>query len=286
MMKADPVTVHSRLSEISRALAPFSDTAPLDAQTLLAHLSGHPRSWLMAHPEAPLEDGLLLRLGGAVDRLTGGEPLPYVLGEWEFYGLTFSVGPDVLIPRPETELLVERAIRWLESHPDRRQAVDVGTGSGCIAISLAVNVGDLVITASDLSPAALQVAEKNAARHRVAERIHFAEGDILAAAGSDTDLICANLPYIPTNTLHALPIYGREPTLALDGGPDGLALIRRLLAQARGKIAPGGLLLAEIEAGQGDLARQAASDSFPEALISIQPDLAGKDRLLEVAAVS
>jgi release factor glutamine methyltransferase len=286
MMKADPVTVHSRLSETARALAPYSDSATLDAQTLLAHLSRHPRSWLLGHPEAPLNETILARLDAAVERLTGGEPLPYVLGEWEFYGLSFCISPAVLIPRPETELLVERAIRWLEEHPGLRKAADVGTGSGCIAISLAVNVGDLQVSASDVSPAALEIAEKNAERHRVAERIHFALGDLLKPGEFRFDLICANLPYIPTETLRSLPVYGREPTLALDGGPDGLAVIRRLLSQAKGKISPGGLLLAEIEAGQGEIAQKAARIEFPQSEISILPDLSGKDRLLEVLAAA
>ncbi len=171
----------------------------------------------MAHPEALLTPKRAAALETLVVRLESGEPLPYVLGSWEFFGLEFEVTPDVLIPRPETELLVERAIVWLQAHPDRRHAADVGTGSGCIGIALAANVPDLQVMATDISSAAVEMARRNAVKNGVGRRMEFLCCDLFPPE-VEFDLIVANLPYIPTKTLHKLPIYGREPTMALDGG--------------------------------------------------------------------
>jgi len=148
------------LADISARLP--GDTPDLDTQVLLAHLTGKPRTWLAAHPESPLSDPQLAAVEEAVSRLEAGEPLPYILGHWEFFSLDFEVTPDVLIPRPETELLVEQAIMWLQSQPVTAQsflrAADVGTGSGCISVALAHHVPDLRVLATDLSLAALEVA--------------------------------------------------------------------------------------------------------------------------------
>jgi release factor glutamine methyltransferase len=215
-------------------------------------------------------------------RLEAGEPLPYVIGHWEFYGLDFQLNPAVLIPRPETELLIDQGRLWLQANPNRNWAADVGTGSGCIAVSLAAHHPELRLTATDVSAAALQTARKNATRHSVVQRIRFVQADLLAALQGPFDLICANLPYIPSAELKKLKIFGREPGLALDGGPDGLALIRRLLAQAAHKLAPGGLLLVEIEASQGIQALSLAHHFLPAADSVVLPDLAGRQRLLRV----
>ncbi len=215
-----------------------------------------PRSWVMAHPEASLTSRRAAELEALVARLENGDPLPYVLGRWEFFGLEFEVTPDVLIPRPETELLVERAIAWLQAHPDQRHAADVGTGSGCIGIALAANVPDLQVMASDISAEALKMARRNAMNNGVEPRMEFLCCDLFPPE-AEFDLIVANLPYIPTKTLHKLPIFGREPTLALDGGTDGLDLIRRLLTAAPDRLVPGGLLL------DGDRSLRRAGGAFP-----------------------
>jgi release factor glutamine methyltransferase len=269
-----------------------SDTPELDAQVLLAHLLRKPRSWLLAHPEAAAPRGLLAVLEAAVRRLEGGEPLPYVLGAWEFFGLSFVVTPDVLIPRPETELLVERALDWLRAHPKKRRVLDVGTGSGCIAVALAVHLPDLHVLATDISAGAIEVARSNAARLGVGGRVEFVQCDLLPCVDREPrstvhglppyDLIVANLPYIPTRTLHKLPIYRREPTLALDGGKDGLDIVRRLLAAAPEVLARGGMMLLEIEASQGAKALSLAFDAFSEAEIHLHQDLAGRDRLMKI----
>ena len=279
-------TVGETFDGLVSRLEKISDTAELDAQVLLARLLGQPRSWLLAHPEAHLDPEPAARLEEQVQRLEQGEPLPYVLGEWEFFGLNFIVSSAVLIPRPETELLVERAIAWFKSRSETSdwRAVDVGTGSGCIAVALAVNLPKLRVTSIDLSPAALEVARCNAEKNHVSDRITFLKADLLpdSSLPSSFSLIAANLPYIPTQTMLTLPIYGREPTIALDGGADGLALIRRLMRQVPQHLASDGLVLLEIEASLGAAALALARQNFPAAGIRLHQDLAGNDRLLEI----
>ena len=274
-------TVGGMFASIASRLEKHSDTPALDSQGVIAHVLEKPGSWVMANPEIPLPAHDAAALESLVKRLENGEPLPYILGRWEFFGLPFNVTPDVLIPRPETEIMVERAIAWLQQHPDRRLAADVGTGSGCIGISLAVHVPDLEVMASDISSAALKVAMNNAVNNSVAARMEFLRCNLLPPE-TEYDLIVANLPYIPTKTLHRLPIYGREPTTALDGGADGLQIIRNLLTIAPDRLIPGGLLLMEIEASEGPAAISLACDIFAKAEIHLHKDLAGRDRLLEI----
>jgi release factor glutamine methyltransferase len=305
------VTLQSAVESAADRLRSHSDTPELDAQVLLASVLKQSRSWLAAHPEARLDREPVAAFDAQTQRLERGEPLPYVLGEWEFFGLTFRVTPDVLIPRPETELLVEHAIAWLRKLNVAGRTLhvaDVGTGSGCIAISLAVNVPEIQVTATDISSAALTVARGNAERLHVSERVTFLQSDLIpdddrgpwtvddesrsmvhrppsstVRRPSSFDLIVANLPYIPTDTLHGLPIFRREPTLALDGGTgDGLDIIRRLLAKSQTRLAPGGMILLEIEASQGQVASALAREVFPKAAVKIHQDLVGHDRLIEI----
>ncbi|MDI6769051.1 MAG: peptide chain release factor N(5)-glutamine methyltransferase [Anaerolineales bacterium] len=293
------------LKKMAGRLAIISDTPNLDAQVLLAHVLGKPRAWVLAHPEVELTPAQQAALEEALARLERGEPLPYVLGRWEFFGLEFILKPGVLIPRPETELLVETALHWLRAHPERRRVADIGTGSGCIAIALAANLPELRVVATDISPEAIDVAKRNAKKFCMSNRIEFLCCDLFPTAetfdfrfstlrqgfdrlnlpvqGRLFDLIVANLPYIPTKTLRGLRVYGREPTLALDGGADGLDIIRRLLDLAPHYLTPGGMLLLEIEASQGVKALSLAYDTFAEAEISLHQDLAGRDRLIEIA---
>jgi release factor glutamine methyltransferase len=211
-----------------------------------------------------------------------------VLGHWEFYGLDFELTPDVLIPRPETELLVERAIKWLRASRVRRSVADVGTGSGCIAVTIAKHIPDAEIIATDISYPALVVAKRNARRHGVSKHIKFIQCDLLPPHADPLptdlrfDLVCANLPYIPTPTLRKLPVYGSEPSLALDGGTDGLDVLRRLLRIIPEWLAPNGMILLEIESSQGMSAVSLAYDAFESAEIHLHKDLAGQDRLVEI----
>jgi release factor glutamine methyltransferase len=252
---------------ISR-LEKTSETPGLDAQVLLARLLNKPRSWILAHPEAPLNPDQETAVDAQVSRLEGGEPLPYILGSWEFYGLEFVVTPDVLIPRPETELLVGRAIYWmknLNAKTGELRVVDVGTGSGCIAISLALNVAGIFLCATDISPAALKVARNNAERLHVSSLITFLECDLFPNSLNHDrfSLIAANPPYIPINKIPKIQVEGREPRIALDGGFDGLAFSRRILDEAPGWLLPGGVLLMETEASEGPTVVLLAAKAFP-----------------------
>jgi len=276
------------LSDITTCLAAISDTPALDASVLIAHILKKPRTWVMAHPELAPTAEQQKQLENLLARLERGEAFPYVLGHWEFFGMDFDVTPDVLIPRPETEMLVEKAIAWLRESSVRRTVADVGTGSGAIAISIAAYFPDVHILATDLAHKSLVVARKNAVKFDVTNRIDFVQCDLLPRhidplpTEHHFDLICANLPYIPTETLRSLPIYGREPTLALDGGTDGMETIRRLLNIAPEWLAPNGMILLEIEATRGVQALNIACDMFSEAAIHLHQDMAGQDRLLEI----
>jgi release factor glutamine methyltransferase len=280
--------ISSLLSDITTQLTPISDTPALDASVLIAHVIHKPRTWVMAHPELALAAEQQKELDNSLARLERGESFPYVLGHWEFFGLDFEVTPDVLIPRPETELLVEKAIGWLQKLPGRKTIADIGTGSGAIAVSIAVNVPAARVLATDISQKALEVAQKNAIKFEVINRIDFLQCDLLPSqiespqTNFPLDLICANLPYIPTSTLQKLPIFGREPTLALDGGAEGLDLIRRLLNIAPQWLAPHGMILLEIESTRGMQTLHLARDLFSQASIQLYQDLTGQDRLLEI----
>lgn len=249
---------------------------------LLAHHLAQPPAWLLAHPEHDLSPAILNQLEEDLRRLEKGEPLPYVLGWWEFYGRRFQVTPDVLIPRPETELLVETALSWLAAHPGARLAADIGTGSGCIAVSLAAFHPDLTMLASDISSQALQVARQNAQTLTPASRLHFIQADLLAYTDARFDLILSNPPYISRASLRRLRAAKTEPRLALDGGRDGLEAIRKLLAQASSRLNQPGLLLVEHEYRQGAVVQAAAREIFPQARVSTLPDLAGHARLLRI----
>jgi release factor glutamine methyltransferase len=270
------------LASVSEILNPFSDTPFLDASVLLANMLGKSRTWILAHPEAPIPLDQRQLVDNAILRLVAGEPLPYVISHWEFYGLDFQLNAATLIPRPETELLVEKALEWLKEHPGPCMAADVGTGSGCIAVALAHHMTDLQVIATDISAFALRAAKANAIRHNVASRIAFVQGNLMESIEASFDIIGANLPYIPTRTLHMLDVYKSEPELALDGGADGLNLIRSLLAQAPERLNRNGRLLVEIEMNQPAAATSMAKAVFPNSEVHVFPDLAGKDRLLVV----
>ena len=285
------MTAGGLLRQFNSQLA--NNSTELDAQLILAHVLGHPRAWLLAHLETHLTQPQVDSATKAFAQLQDGTPLPYILGHWEFFGLDFEINEHVLIPRPETELLVEKSISWLTSHPEARSVADIGTGSGIIAASIAMHVEDAHILATDISFEALQVAKHNAQKFHVHHQIDFVECDLLPTFNPSTssgqrlqpstfNLICANLPYIPTETLHQLPIFGREPTLALDGGTDGLEIYRRLFKLAPDWLAPHSLMLLEIEATLGVQALSLAYDSFSDVTIHLHQDLAGRDRLLEI----
>ena len=252
------------------------------ALILLAHVLQKPKTWVLAHPDFHLNPDQKAHLEQLVSRLQQGEPLPYLTGKQAFFGLDFTVSPSVLIPRPETELLVEQALSWLDSHPDAKHALDVGTGSGCIAVTLATRKPWLTITATDLSPTALSIAKQNAASHQASAQIIFELADLYPSGSQTFDLVCANLPYIPTRKLVEVNTLAFEPTLALDGGADGLTLIRRLLDQLPPKLIAPALVLLETEATLGAETLALAKTAFPKADVSLLQDLAGLDRLVRI----
>jgi release factor glutamine methyltransferase len=252
------------------------------ARLLVAEATGRPISWVLAHPEADLpaqEQGWVDR---ALARYREGEPLPYILGWWEFYGRRFRVDANVLIPRPETESLVEHALRVLRTRPELGEVVDVGTGSGCLAVTLAAEVPGCRVTAIDASEAALQIARHNAQAHGVADRIDFIRGDLLESLTSGCDLIVANLPYVRSARLPELAVSRHEPMMALDGGPDGTAPLRKLLSQLPSALRTGGYAILEIDEGQGEPLRAEGTRALPDARVGIETDLAGRERILTI----
>ncbi len=277
-----PSTVGSAIELTYRELAGLTDAPGSDGRLLLAETLNRSREWLISHPEAPISTVQGRAFLAALKRYQSGEPLPYVLGWWEFYGRRFSLSPAVLIPRPETEILIEEALTYLQAHPRRRRVIDVGTGSGCIGVTLAAEIGDLIMVATDISRAALKIALMNACLHGVEAGIHPVQSDLTTAITGSFDLVCANLPYIPSETLRGLPVGGKEPWLALDGGPDGLRFVHRLLRSLPGLVSPGGRALIEIEANQGQVANEIAHSALPAAQISVKKDLAGHNRLIVI----
>lgn len=249
----------------------------LDAEVLVAHALDKPRAWLYAHAEESIPHQLRERIAALSERRLAGEPVAYILGWREFYGREFSVDPGVLIPRPETELLVELALENLPVGPCR--LIDVGTGSGCIALTLAAERPAWEVTAVDLSPAALAVCASNAARLAL-ERVRRLESDLLGAvAGERFDAIVSNPPYVAAGDRHLSQGDLRfEPDLALSAGLDGMGAIAGLIDQARTALAPGGWLMLEHGHDQGPAVagrmRQAGLEH-----VTTHQDLAGLDRV-------
>jgi release factor glutamine methyltransferase len=240
------------------------------------------RERLHSHPEQRLTQPQRRRLRRLVTRRAERVPVPYLTGEREFYGHMLSVSPAVLIPRPESESLVELAIEWLNAHPGRRRVIDLGTGSGAVAIAVAKAVTQVRIVARDVSARALRVAAANIARHRLRRRITTVKADLLRGAGP-ADLILANLPYISEAQRRVRPKeLEYEPALALDGGEDGLALIRTALSQAPAVVKPGGALLFEYDPAQTRRIVRLAQGQWPAADVSVHKDLAGRDRVVRI----
>ena len=286
MLHVETITVTNILETAAQQLARAGCDAPkLDAEVLLAHTLNTERSWLYIYPNAALNSQQLDEFWGLINRRIRREPVAYLTGHKEFFGLDFLVNRHTLIPRPETELLIEtvlthRALR----NKDRLLIADIGTGSGCIAITLAKHLSQANMTAADISQQALAVARQNAARHQVSDRVHFIRGDLLDSLAGPFDIIVSNPPYVSRpELLDCMPeVADYEPRQALDGGPDGLEIINRLLVQAKSKLKPDGAIFMEIGSGQGETAKKMAQTYFPQAGIEVRKDLAQLDRLLVV----
>lgn len=260
------------------------DTPRLDAEVLLTHVLGQNRAWLYAHPEHMPSPPQLTAYQSLLSRRAEREPVAYVIGHKEFFDLEFIVTPEVLIPRPETEQLVERALQWATDSSGALNIADVGTGSGAIAVTLAVHLPEAHVIAIDTSPATLTVAQRNAARHGVTDHLQCVQGNLLSPLAKSLHLIVANPPYLSQAELTMAPpeVAHWEPRAALDGGPDGLAIIRQLLEMASDRLRAGGALLVEIGARQGARVLTLAHHYFSQATVEIARDYAGHDRLLVV----
>ncbi len=281
-LKKNKESSKTMLKKIQDQLKSHSESPCLDSLVLLGHISGKSKSELIAHPSPELSASQNQSLATAIKQLQDGIPLPYVLGEWEFFRLRFKVTPDILIPRPETEGLVELALDWLRANPGKRSCLEIGTGSGCIAVSLAKSVPDLQVIATDISLPALQVAKYNASRHAVMSQIHFLERDLFSGIPLPIDLLVSNLPYIPSDKLRSLDVYQSEPTLALDGGQDGLHYIKEVLKEAGQHLNPGGAVFLELDEDCGALALALAKEVWPGITTHLVQDLSGQDRYLSI----
>jgi release factor glutamine methyltransferase len=265
----------------------------LAAELLLLHASGRDRTWIYSHPEESLPQTTAENFLTLVRRRADGEPTQHLTGTQEFWGLEFEVSPDVLIPRPETEHLVEvaldrLAVREARAGRDPRligknlRIVDIGTGSGCIAAALAKELPDAEIHATDISAKALEMAKRNAARHGFAQRIHFAQSNLLQFLSQlKFDLVISNPPYIGLNEADSLAVEVRdhEPSQALFGGPEGYELYADLILQASRRLNPEGLLVLEL--GHNSLpAVQPLLDTATWTNIGVTKDLGGIDRVV------
>jgi len=255
------------------------EDAPLEGELLLRHVLGisRPQLYLDLDCKLSLEQEEAFRQ--LVKRRLSGEPAAYITGHREFYGLDFYVDPRVLIPRPESELLVEKTLSLAQEHPLSTIA-EVGTGSGAIAISLALNLPEAKIYATDISAPALEVARRNCQKHGVIDRVYLLHGDMLESVPEPVDLIIANLPYVRESELAGMRF---EPRLALDGGRDGIVKIRQLCRQLGGKLRPGGFLLLEMGQGQGEAVTTLLNTLFPSGEIEVMPDLSGIERVVSLS---
>ena len=270
--------------EAPMAAADIPD-ARLEAEVMIMNVMRVPRHRIYAYQEEEVPEEAEKVLYELVERRLKREPLAYIMGHKEFYGVDLLVRQGVLIPRPETEGLVEQTLfaSMMRMEEGSFVIAEPGTGCGAIAVSLAIHLPAAHIVAMDLYEAPLRVAEVNVQRHNVADRVTLLQGDLLEPFPEQVDLVVANLPYIRSESIDTLqPEIQWEPREALDGGADGLELIRRLLQQAQTKLKPGGAILLEVDPQQVGPIEAEAGTLFPSASCSVERDLAGLDRVLMI----
>lgn len=257
----------------------------LEAEVLLRHVLQYDRAQFYASLSESISAERLACARSLVERRITHEPLAYITGHREFYGLDFLVNPAVLIPRQETELLVDVALEFARDRAAGSiSAADIGTGSGAIAVAIAANLPNAKVYAVDCSADALAVADCNRRRHGVVDRVSLLQGDLLAPLPRSVDLLVSNPPYVAGELLSTLPLEVRqEPQLALDGGERGLEVISRLLEQAPCKLNAGGRLIVEISPEQVDAAFRMAQTSFPHASVTYRNDLLGLPRCVTIS---
>ncbi|HEX9098981.1 MAG TPA: peptide chain release factor N(5)-glutamine methyltransferase [Candidatus Dormibacteraeota bacterium] len=255
-----------------------SDSARLDAEVLLAQALGLRRLDLYLQFDRPLSDDELSRYRGLVARRAHGDPVAYLVGHKEFMALDFEVTPAVLVPNPDTELLVQRAVAIARQANRRMRVADVGTGSGCIAIAIAHYAPGVEVWASDVSHEALEVASRNVARHDLEARVHLACGDLLDPLPGQFDLVCANLPYVAPGAELPAEVTA-QPAGALYAAQEGAALVLRLLEAVPARLDPGGRLLVEVSPEIAAAVTRAAGRSFSNH--ETHRDLGGHERVVE-----
>lgn len=275
------LVVHARDRLIRAGIGPH--LASLDAEVLARKALGWDRAQFLAGRHDPAPDEFAPRYERLIARRERREPTPYITGLREFWGLEFEVTPDVLIPRPETELILEEAIACLEAEGRAgREAriVDVGTGSGVLAIGLALHFPSATLTATDISRQALVVARRNAERHGIAQRIHFLETSFLTLVESPVTLVVSNPPYVPSVSAPGLipEVREYEPHIALFGGKDGLEGLREVVIQAAARLTAGGWLIVEFGCGQDDAMEELAATVPSMELVRMRADLQGIPR--------
>jgi len=276
------VTLKQALSRARGILAADNiEDAPLECELLLGHTLKISRVQLYLDLNYELSPKQEETFWNLIKRRLNGEPTAYITGHREFYGLDFCVDPRVLIPRPESELLVEKALNLAQNHTLSTIA-EIGTGCGAIAISLALNLPQAKIYATDISTSALRVALFNCKKHGAVNRIYLVQGDMLDPLPEPVDLIIANLPYVKESELSRMYSAGFEPWLALNGGSDGLKKIHQLCTQVTSKLRPEGCLLLEIGQGQREVVIILLRSLLPSAKIEVAPDLSGIDRVVSL----
>lgn len=279
-------TIRETIRETHQTLEAADITdARLEAEVMVMTVMRMTRQYIFAEQETQVPASEAQQLAQIVAQRLERTPLAYILGYREFYGINVVVTPDVLIPRPETEGIVEHTLFMALMGMETRELTiaDVGTGSGAIAVNLAIHLPAARIYAVDISEPALDVAAYNIRGHSVHDRVRLGHGDLLEPLPEPVDLIVANLPYIPTARIATLqPEVQQEPSLALDGGPDGLDLVRRLLEQAPRKLNSPGIILLELDPEQFPAAEAMALQHFPDAEITVEQDLARQDRIMVI----
>ena len=288
-----PDTVQGILARAILQLARGSESPRMDAQILLAHALGRDKTWLISQAQTFVSKAQTEKFWALVEKRVSGMPVAYVIGVWGFYGREFEVTTDVLVPRPETEHLVDRALEYLNGRVKKNAVtkqlfgvLDVGVGSGAIACSIAAEFAYSVVEGTDINEKAVKLAERNARRFNVLSRCKFHVGDLASpVAGKKYDCIVANLPYIPSDEMPAAPDpVGFEPHAALDGGPDGLREYRRLLPQLPDLLKGDSLVLLEAAPRTIDALRDLAAEQFPRSRVSVVKDYADLDRFVEIVA--
>jgi release factor glutamine methyltransferase len=270
------------LEEARKSLQETSPDPGLDTKILLIHEIGKDKTWILAHPNEELDSKQISSLHSQIEKAKQGQPIPYLIGHWEFYALDFLISPDVLIPRPETEMMVDLALQWVHKKENPQKVLDIGTGSGCIAIAIALHSRNSSVVGVDSSEKAIEIAWKNAQKFHIEYRVQFQLSNLFSNVEGKFDIICANLPYIPTTELSKLQIAKFEPHAALDGGEDGLTVISSFFKQVGNILNHPGLILCEHGINQANQTRTMAEHYYPKSIIHTHTDLQGIPRLLSI----